>query len=71
LAGEESEAWSCSTFINFRPVVEHISIHREPGVFAAASAWEIDGASDAIRIAKNAIHAMKRLVTRSVLMARF
>gem|GEM_PF-5874135 len=44
------------------PVVEQISIEETSASFAATKAWEIDGASDARRIAKHAIQAANRCV---------
>lgn len=38
---------------------------------AAAIAWEIDGASDASKIAKHAIQAVNRLVCRVIPMTKF
>jgi hypothetical protein len=52
-------------------VVEHISVNKESGAAIAANACETVGASDAIRIAKHAIQAVKRLVDRLIPMAGF
>jgi hypothetical protein len=52
------------------PEAEHIPDARMSAVFAAASAWDIDGASDAIRTARHAIQAAKHLVSRFLTMRR-
>lgn len=46
-----------ATLTNLEPVTEQISVQEKSEPFAAATAWEIEGASDASKIAKNAIHA--------------
>jgi hypothetical protein len=51
--------------------IEQISAQKELALLAAASAWETDGASAAIKIAKHAIHAVKLLASRLILMPEF
>ena len=52
-----SGCWLSATLTNLAPVVEQISIQEVLEPLAAAKAWEIDGASNASSIAKQAIHA--------------
>jgi hypothetical protein len=68
--GEDaSEAWPFAILISVGPFTEQISAKNVPALFAAASAWEIDGRRAAIEIARHATHAVKYLVSRLIFMA--
>lgn len=54
--------WLSVTLTNLAPITEQTSIHPLLPLLAA-SAWEIDGASDASKIAKHAIHAVNLRVS--------
>jgi hypothetical protein len=60
--------WSLPTFTNLAPPTLQTSTQAWPR--AAATAWEIDGANAANRIAKHAIKAAKRRVINSIPMAK-
>ena len=49
--------WLSATLMRVVPVVEQISIQETLVPFIAATAWEIDGANEASKIAKQAIQA--------------
>jgi hypothetical protein len=63
--------WLSATLTNLAPVVEQISIKETPEPFAIAKAWEIDGTSDASRIAKQAIHVANCRVDFFIPIAEF
>ena len=63
--------WLSATLTNLAPVVEQISIQEKSEPFAAANAWEIDGASAAIKIAKHAIQAANFLVALFIPICQF
>jgi hypothetical protein len=63
---EESELCSLTALISLSPDVEQISAHEKFLLLALASACETAGASDAMRIAKHAIHAVHRLNSRLI-----
>lgn len=63
--------WLLATLMNLALVLEQISIQETLEPFAVAKAWEIDGASDASKIAKHAIQAAKRRVDLFIPIAEF
>ena len=60
-----------SSLTSFMPWTEQISVQIELALLADASAWDMDGASAANRIAIPVIHAANRLVCQEEIMARF
>ena len=57
---DDLESWLFATLVKVGFVLEQISIQEPLEPFAAARVWEIDGASDASKIAKHAIKVARR-----------
>jgi hypothetical protein len=65
------EPRSLSVLTCFRPLDEQISVHTASEFVTVTSACEIDGESAVIRIAKHAIQAVNRFVSRVNVMRQF